>query len=268
MYKDNERELPKAIREIVADEPYTINSVGMSGSEVRIYETYVLKIQPESEETDNEYHMVTWLKGFIPAPEILIYFKEDGLAYTLMTKVEGSMVYTLKEKDPLQVLEIIAKGLKMLWSVDVSECPYTTSRLENRLKAAEKNVLKDLVDVEDAEPETFGPSGFKDPVELLAWLKDNKPEEDLVLTHGDFCLPNVFIKDGSISGFIDLGKMGPADRWQDIAIVFRSLNHNYNDKYSDGKNPFYFTLEMLVDALGISWDEKKYRYYLLLDELF
>ena len=30
--------------------------------------------------------------------------------------------------------------------------------------------------------------------ELINWLYDNKPEEDFVLSHGDFCLPNIFIK--------------------------------------------------------------------------
>ena len=71
-------------------------------------------------------------------------------------------------------------------------------------------------------------------------VKCNRPEEDIVLTHGDFCLPNVFVKDGAISGFIDLGKMGPADRWQDIAIAIRSLEHNFNGKYTDGKNNIFF----------------------------
>ena len=47
-----------------------------------------------------------------------------------------------------------------------------------------------------------------------------------MFVHGDFCLPNVFFADGKVSGFIDLGDAGIADRWYDIALGYRSLKHN------------------------------------------
>ena len=140
--------------------------------------------------------------------------------------------------------------------------------LDERLKQARWNVEHNLVDLENVEPETFGEGGFRNPEELLGWLEANRPEEDIVFTHGDFCLPNVFVQNHRISGFIDLGKMGPADRWQDIAIVLRSLNHNSVGFYNGGKKYFDFTNQMLLDELGIEMDYDKYRYYILLDELF
>ena len=263
-------ELPDEIREYVGKQVYKINTTGMSDSEVRIYDKYVLKIQPESKETDNEYSAVKRLDRRIPIPSIPVYCKQDGLAYTLMTKVDGEMLCSKENMAyPEAVIKMAAQGLKMLWTVDVGEWPsITASRLEERLKAAEYKVENGLVDTDDAEPETFGPEGFKDPNELLEWLKRNRPDEDIVLTHGDYCLPNIFVKDGNISGFIDLGKMGPADRWQDIALAIRSLDHNFNGKYSDGKKKYDFDPQMLLDELGIAMDEEKYRYYFLLDELF
>lgn len=265
----SQTELPNIIWEYVGNQKYEINNIGMSESEVRIYDKYVLKIQPESVETDNEYSIVNWLNHCIPIPSIPVYYKQGGRAYTLMTKIAGDMLCTKENlANPEMMIKIVAMGMKMLWKMDVSECPFTTSRLDERLKAAEYNVVNGLVNVDNVEPETFGPKGFKNPKELLEWLKCNRPEEDIVLTHGDFCLPNIFVKDGSISGFIDLGKMGPADRWQDIAIAIRSLEHNFNGKYTDGKKIYDFKPQMLIDELGIAWDEKKYRYYILLDELF
>ena len=118
------------------------------------------------------------------------------------------------------------------------------------------------------EPETFGKGGFKDPRELLEWLKNNRPPEDIVLTHGDYCLPNIFANGDRISGFIDLGKVGPADRWQDIAIAIRSLDHNFDGRYFSGEPIFDFKPQMFLDALGVEMNEEKYRYYYLLDELF
>lgn len=104
------------------------------------------------------------------------------------------------------------------------------------------------------------------PQEIKA-LEANQPEEDIVMTHGDFCLPNVFANGNKLAGFIDLGKAGPADHWQDIAIAIRSIRHNLDGTYG-GKKKMDFTPDMLLDKLGIPMDEKKYKYYLLLDELF
>ena len=265
---------PEKIKSIVGEEPYTQNEVGMSGSTVLIFEKHVLKIQKQTLETDNEYAIVSWLQGKLPLPKIEAYCVEDEMAYTLMTKVEG---YMLCEEEymyaPERLLDLVAQGMHMLWEVDIKECPFRVSRLDERLKAARYNVEHDLVDLDNVEPETFGPEGFADPMELLCWLEDNRPEEDLVLTHGDFCLPNVFVSRGednsdAISGFIDLGKMGPADRWQDVAIALRSLKHNAAGYFSEGKSYFPFTPDMLLERLGIPMDEEKNRYYMLLDELF
>lgn len=261
--------LPERIYNIVGTQDYTVDSIGESGSEVRIYNKYVLKIQPHSKETDNESAIVQWLNHQIPLPKISVYAVENDMAFTLMSKVEGKMLCEMEYLNkPELVIDLVAQSLKKMWEIDVSDCPYQTSRLTERLKAAEYNVSNKLVDLDNTEPETFGENGFESPEELLEWLKHNRPQEDIVLTHGDFCLPNIFAKGNEISGFIDLGKMGPADRWQDIAIAVRSLEHNFDGRYFGGKRIFDFKPQMLPDALSIEFDEEKYRYYILLDELF
>ena len=102
---------------------------------------------------------------------------------------------------------MLAEALQMLWKVDISGCPYIYN-LERKLQMAKYNVENNLVDIDDAEPSTFAESGFKDPHHLLEWLYDNKPEEEPVLSHGDFCLPNILLADGEVSGYIDLGRAG------------------------------------------------------------
>ena len=186
-----------------------------------------------------------------------------------MSKMGGKMLCAREYlKEPEQLIKIAAQGLKCLWEIDVTECPYQSSRLMKRLEAAEYNVMHDLVDLDNVEPETFGPNGFQNPEELLKWLKSNRPEEDIVFTHGDYCLPNIFVTGSKINGFIDIGKMGPADRWQDVAIAIRSLTANFAGRYSDGKKICDFIPQMFLDELGIDYNGEKYRYYLLLDELF
>ncbi len=260
---------PKKIRDYVKDSLYTINEVGMSESHVYVFDKYVLKVQPATPETDNEYEVLKWLNGRCPTPTILEYIKEDGIAFTLMTKAAGKMLCDNEYmSNPQKLVTLIASGLKMLWDVDLKECNCNYSRLDERLKVARENVEKGKVDPNKVEPETFGANGFANPEELITWLENNRPEEDLVLSHGDFCLPNIFSDGETITAFIDNGKMGPADRWQDIAIVLRSLRDNFNGEYRDGVPYEGYEPDMLLKELGIELDEEKNKYYFLLDELF
>lgn len=132
---------------------------------------------------------------------------------------------------------------------------------------AEQNVRNKTYNTEDAEQGTYGDSGFESPEALLSWLKDHQPNEDLVFSHGDFCLPNIFINQNRISAFIDLGRSGIADRYQDIALCYRSLKHNFSGVYSGIAYPG-FDPEMLFDELEITPDYDKIHYYILLDEVF
>lgn len=259
--------LPNSIKAAAGDRPYRQDDVGMSGSQVLLFDDMVLKIQPESREAENEWKMMTWLEGKIPVPKIICHEIEKGFSYLLMTRVHGKMSCDISLiNDPNQLVDLLATGLRTLWSVNIADCP-CDNQLDHRLHSAEYIVQNNLVDLENVEPETFGEYGFQSPAELLNWLKDNRPSDDIVLSHGDFCLPNIFIGDRGISGFIDLGKTGIADRYQDIAICYRSFKHNLAGLYG-GHEPVDFNADMLFERLGIDPDWKKVRYYMLLDELF
>ncbi len=73
----------------------------------------------------------------------------------------------------------------------ITDCALN-STLDKKLKAAKFNIDNDLVDIDDFEENTIGANGFKDINALYSFLLNNKPKEDLVFTHGDYCLPNVF----------------------------------------------------------------------------
>ncbi len=260
-------DLPAGIKELIGDEEYHIDEIGLSDSQVIIFQDKILKIQEIGEESDNEYNMMQWLQGRIKVPKILRFEEQDGKNYLLMTKVPGEM---LCEDRYLQNSEelagILADGLLQLWKVDVSKCPYCNN-LDNKLKMVKYNVDNNLVDLDNVEADTFGENGFQNPENLLEGLIQNRPEEELVLSHGDYCLPNVFVNDGEISGFIDLGRAGVADKWQDIALGYRSLQHNLSGRFG-GKVYDDVDAEILFEKLGVEPDWDKIRYYILLDELF
>ncbi len=48
-----------------------------------------------------------------------------------------------------------------------------------------------------------------------------------VLIHGDYCLPNVLVEDGRLSGLIDLGGSGLGDPLVDLAAGVWTLQYNY-----------------------------------------
>lgn len=259
--------LPAAIQNIIGDSPYQLDDIGMSDSQVLIFDDCVLKIQQESEDARAEQKMMEWLNGKVPVAELLAHEVLDGKSFLLMSRVPGKMSCDLSLiNDPERLTDILAEGLRMLWNVDISDCPIDAS-LDQHLAAAEYNVKNGLVDLDNVEPETFGENGFKDPADLLSWLKSNRPKEDLVFSHGDFCLPNVFADQNGVCGFIDLGRAGVADRYRDIAICYRSLKSNLHGSYGDHP-PVEFDLEKLFHKLGIVPDWEKIRYYILMDELF
>jgi len=160
-------DIPDNIKNLIYEEMYFVDDVGMSDSTVIVFSDKVLKIQTISEEAENEFRVMEWLQGKLPVPKVLGYEKDDKKTYLLMTKVHGEMACADKYlKDPEQLTTILAEGLQMLWNVDINSCPCTWN-LEKKLKMAKYKVENNLVDVEDAEPDTFGENGFKNPNHLL-----------------------------------------------------------------------------------------------------
>ena len=260
-------DIPEKIKSILGSSVCNSDTVGMSEASVLLFEDKVLKIDRICEESENEKEVMLWLKGRLPVPDVICHEIYNGRSYLLMSKLPGVMACDESYlKRPQELTEILAAGLKMLWQTDISKCTYNFS-LNKKLEMARYNVEHDLVDVDNVEPDTFGEKGFQSPEHLLDWLKHNRPEEDIVLSHGDFCLPNIFIEDGKIRGFLDLGKTGCADRYQDIALCYRSLKGNYEGKYGGGTYEG-FDPDSLFDKLEIEPDWDKIKYYILLDELF
>ena len=259
-------QLPAALARRLENKPYVQNTTGLSGAGVLMFDDCVLKTAPADQNAHREAHMMTWLEGKLPVPRVLEHCVQDGISFLLMSRLEGEMScedYYMER--PALLSGLLAEGLKTLWKVDARDCPCRFS-LEDRLLLAEDNVLHDRCETVRVEKDTYGPKGFRDPAHLLQWLKDHRPPVDPVLSHGDFCLPNVFFKGEQVAGYLDLGFCAVADRYQDIALCWRSLMHNADGTYG----PVYPDIhpDQLFRALGMTPDREKLRYYILLDELF
>ena len=262
-----ELKMPEKIKVLIKDKPYTIDEVGMSGNQILIFEDMVLKIEDNSISIEQQVQMMQWLEGKVPVPQVFAFEVIDGKSYLLMSKIGGSMscdTYYLEH--PQILLDALANGLKSLWSVDVRNCPRIRD-VDAMLKEVRVQVENGWVDLDNVEPTTFGEGGFENPEKLLEWLENHRPVFEPVLSHGDFCLPNIFLENGKVSGFIDLGKTAVGDKWNDIALCYRSLKHNFDGTYG-GKVYEDFNPDLLFEKLGVEPEWEKIKWYLLLDELF
>jgi kanamycin kinase len=94
--------------------------------------------------------------------------------------------------------------------------------------------------------------------DALGLLAEAPPVDRLVVCHGDACAPNTLLSDdGSWSGHVDLGALGVADRWADLAVAAWSTEWNYGPGWADH----------LLDAYGIEPDPGRMAYYRLLWDL-
>ncbi len=258
--------LPEKISRRIGTRAMQKDLVGMSEAQVYVLEDMVLKIGPWEEEAQMETTMLAWLEGKLPVPRVLEQEQVGKTRYLLMERLPGKMACDPAFlQTPNQLVDLLAQGLRMLQQVDVRDCP-VDQRLNKKLLRARARVAQGLVDLGNVEPETFGEGGFSSPAHLLTWLEAHRPEEQPVLSHGDYCLPNVFFQDGGVSGFLDLGRCGIADPYQDIALCYRSLRDNFNG--SHGYLDASFDPAVLFEALELEPDWEKIRYYILLDELF
>lgn len=260
-------DLPQNIQNFISGKEYTIDDVGLSNSKILIFDDSVLKVEKYSKDNEETAKMMKWLEGKLPVPKVICYEKNSEFQYLLMSKIKGKMScnkYYMER--PKELIKILASALKMLWSVDISNCPRNCD-IDVKLKEANLRVQNNLVDIERVDPKTFKEGRFSSPTSLLNWLVDNKPKKELVLSHGDFCLPNIFINNDKISGFIDLGRIGIGDKWNDIALCYRSLKWNAQGRYGGNGYP-KLNPDMLFDALEIEPNYEKIEYYTLLDELF
>ncbi|EMV5053014.1 APH(3') family aminoglycoside O-phosphotransferase [Pseudomonas aeruginosa] len=144
--------------------------------------------------------------------------------------------------------------LQRMDRLPLEACPFD-HRLEHRLADASARAEAGLIDEEDFDDERQGM-----PVQnLLDELYASRPgQEDLVVTHGDACLPNFMVHQGQFSGFIDCGRLGVADRYQDLALTARSIERNLGKEWLA---PFFA-------LYGVEMDAERIAFFCLLDEFF
>ena len=250
--------IPSVIREKIDGKSYRQEDIGRSGSAVLMFDDMVLKIEKTCAAADNEYAILSWLDGKLQAPRVIAFARDGGYNYLLMTRLSGVMACEAGQ-DPAAVVRGLARGLQALWTVDISDCPLLWD-VDTKLASAKERMATLSGKPEDA--------AFSDYASLYAFLSENRPKEELVFSHGDYCLPNVFLSGEEPCSFLDLGCAGIADKWYDIHMCLWSLRYNFCELGGMSEDDFAAYKTSFFEALSLEPNEEKLRYHALLDEFF
>jgi kanamycin kinase len=206
-------------------------------------------------ELGKEAARLAWAAPFTPVPRLLSQGRDEAGSWIVTAALPGQNAVTPRWKaEPRTAVTAIGEGLRAMHdALPVGACPFSWTA-EDRLAEIHGRVAEERIDPASWH-EVHQPLGVSPALALLA---DIPPADQLVVCHGDSCAPNTLLTgDGRWSGHVDLGELGIADRWADLAIATWSTEWNYGPGW-DG---------LLLDAYGVSPDTGRTKYYRLLWDL-
>lgn len=170
------------------------------------------------------------------------YFSSKELAPRLLEYLSAEEDWLLTERaqgrdctdpeylaHPERLCDTLGEILRRLHETDYVDCP-VENRTEIYLNTVDHNYRQGIF-----EPLKCGNEPRFASAEEAWHLVDQNRAAFVhdTLIHGDYCLPNVMLKDGRFSAFIDLGNGGVGDRHIDLFWGIWTLWYNlHTDRYA------------------------------------
>lgn len=211
-----------------------------------------------------ERDRVDWLsRTGIPGPTVLDWHDGDDGACLVTSAVEGVPADRVPAEELRRAWPSITEAVRDLHAL--RECPFSRD-LAQMFALAEDVVARGAVNDEFLPVEQQGTP----PAELLATLAGQvghrleQEADDTVICHGDLCLPNIILDQDTltVTGFIDLGRLGRADRYADISLLLANARETWPDEDHATTADKAFAHDY-----GIDLDTDRQRFYLHLDPL-
>ena len=176
-----------------------------------------------------------WAASHLPVPAVLELGEDEDGGWLVTAGLPGeNPVGERWRHQPERVALALGRGLRRLHdTLPVADCPFAWPAAD-RVRAA-------------------AAAGSE-----IAHLGPTPPVDRLVVCHGDACVPNTLLdEDGACAGYVDLGSLGVADRWADLAVAVKSLEFNHGPGWDD----------VFWDAYGLRPDPVRVTYYSALWEI-
>jgi kanamycin kinase len=193
-----------------------------------------------------------WARGAgLPVPAVLAACRAGPAEWLLTESLPGcSAVDPALMAEPELLVPLLADGLRRFHQAPASDCPFRFGIAE-ALARVDERVQAGQIKPEDMHAE----HAHLSPAAALAELERLRPgSEDLVVCHGDYCLPNVLVSGHTVAGFVDLGELGVADRWWDLAVGSWSVTWNLGPGWE----------ELFLASYGVARDDRRIASYRLL----
>jgi aminoglycoside phosphotransferase len=231
--------------------------------------SYYVKTAAPQDGKDLRFHppgeaaRLSWLAARgIPVPEVVEVGATADTAWLVTTAIAGRPASgPWGAADRGSVLHIVADLAQALHALPVQECPFDRT-LAVSLPLARAAARSDLVDLDDRDDRHAGWT----PQQLLDELDATPPpvEDHIVVCHGDLCLDNILIAPDTLvlAGVLDVGRLGVADRWLDLAITLRNITEECRGSYPGPQDAVRFLRRYGLAEI----DAPKAFYYRLLDE--
>lgn len=200
-------------------------------------ERYVKWMPHGSDEIDlaGEAERMRWAASYVRVPEVLALESDEESTWLVTAALPGlSAVVPPWIDRPEVAARAIGAGLRHLHdTLPVADCPFDWG-VATRLAQS---------------PNTQTPNTYP------AALRTPPPVDRLVVCHGDACAPNTLLDgDGRFLAPVDLGSLGTADRWADLAVAAWSMDWNHGPGFD----------HLVYEAYGVAPDAERIAYYRLL----
>ncbi|QDZ13951.1 aminoglycoside 3'-phosphotransferase [Humibacter ginsenosidimutans] len=181
-----------------------------------------------------EVERLAWAAPYVRVPRVLDFTSDADGDVLVTAAIPGENAASERWRaEPAQAVRAIAVGLRQLHdALPVPECPFSWSVDERMARSRNE--------------------GIRERILALDRLPRVPAVDRLVVCHADACVPNTLLADdGSVAGHVDLGRLGVADRWADIAIGAWSTEWNYGPGYTD----------LFYQSYGVEADEERIAFY-------
>lgn len=191
-----------------------------------------------------EADRLLWAGSFTRVPHVLDAGRDAHGSWLLTAAVEADGDVATSAVEPRwhayaeRAAIAIGVGLRRFHdALPTDTCPFVRTP-EMRVHALTTDARAPLAEAERAT--------------VTAALGDPPPVDRLVVCHGDATVPNTLLDQvGRFAAHVDVGDLGVADRWSDIAVTTRSVTR----RYGPGLEP------LVLAAYGVAPDRERTAYY-------